>query len=479
MKKLLSALLVACLCCGLAAGCGAKEESESPQNEAIVSEDFNSESNQKKIIQGYRYEVPPNWSENNSTDTNSYFYPENGMLMVSYEEAEGVSITDETFRKTYSENVSSGFDNYELLDSSEITVAGQKAYREDVNFTSSDQDMSGTFVTFDYPGGIISFMMGTYASSDVDYSKDFDKILESIRIITVDDIISGLEEAGIPIEYKIIYTDETDPNGADDHDYLEKGNFADSRIEENYSEEEPLSGSIEVFATKEEAIERADYLESLSALDSFACRIISGSVLLRLNDNYTDDQIQEFADIIGGSIHSKSDSDFGDLQESLNQSPEEETEITSYSGGMYKIGTDMPAGEYLLTSTGGYYEVTTDSTGSLESIVTNDNYANRAYVTVQEGQYFTFDGTAVSVNEAPAFSASDGIYPEGMYLVGKDIPAGEYKISATGSGYYEVTSDSVGELDSIVTNENFDGDVYLTISEGQYLKLSRAQIITN
>ena len=478
MKKLFSALVMACLCWGLVVGCGAQEENESTQNEVIASGDFNAESNQKKIIQGYCYEVPINWSENNSTDTISYFYPENGMLMVSYEEAEGVSITDEAFRKTYSENVASGFDNYELLDSSEITVAGQKAYREDVNFTSSDQEMSGTFVTFDYPGGIVSFMMGTYLPSDVDYSEDFEKILESVETITVDGIMNDLEEAGIPIEYRIIYTDENDPNGKD-HDYLEKGNFADSRIEENYSEEEPLSGSIEVFATKEEAIERADYLESLSALDSFACRIISGSVLLRLNDNYTDDQIQEFADIIGGSIHSKSDSDFGDLQDSLNQSQEEETEITSYSGGMYKIGTDMPAGEYLLTSTGGYYEVTTDSTGSFDSIVTNDNYANRAYVTVQEGQYFTFDGTAVSVNEAPAFSASDGIYPEGMYLVGKDIPAGEYKISATGSGYYEVTSDSVGELDSIVTNENFDGDVYLTISEGQYLKLSRAQIITN
>ena len=150
-----------------------------------------------------------------------------------------------------------------------------------------------------------------------------------------------------------------------------------------------------------------------------------------------------------------------------------------YAGGMYKIGADMPAGEYLLTSIGGYYEIATDSTGSLDSIVTNGNYTNRGYVTVQDGQYFTFEGTAVSANEAPAFSNSDGIYPEGMYLVGKDIPAGEYKISSNESGYYEVTSDSVGGLDSIVTNENFEGDVYLTVSEGQYLKLSRAQIITN
>lgn len=164
---------------------------------------------------------------------------------------------------------------------------------------------------------------------------------------------------------------------------------------------------------------------------------------------------------------------------SVTESEDSNSDSIGYAGGMYKIGTDMPAGEYLLTSTGGYYEVATDSTGSLDSIVTNGNYTNRAYVTVQDGQYFMFEGTAVPANEAPAFSASDGIYPEGMYLVGKDIPAGEYKISSTGSGYYEVTSDTVGELGSIVANENFEGDVYLTVSEGQYLKLNRAQIIAN
>lgn len=34
MKKLLNALLVACLCCGLVAGCGAQEENESPEEKA-------------------------------------------------------------------------------------------------------------------------------------------------------------------------------------------------------------------------------------------------------------------------------------------------------------------------------------------------------------------------------------------------------------------------------------------------------------
>ena len=152
-------------------------------------------------------------------------------------------------------------------------------------------------------------------------------------------------------------------------------------------------------------------------------------------------------------------------------------ETVGYQTGMYKIGTDMPAGEYLITSSGGYYAVTADSSGSLESIISNDNYRNRAYVTVQDGQYFQFDGTAVPVSEAAAFTPVNGTYPDGMYLVGKDIPAGEYKVSATNGGYYEVTANSTGDLGTIISNDNFDGEVYLTVQDGQYLKLSRSQIV--
>lgn len=71
----------------------------------------------------------------------------------------------------------------------------------------------------------------------------------------------------------------------------------------------------------------------------------------------------------------------------------------------------------------------------------------------------------------------DGTYPEGMYLVGKDIPAGEYQLTPNDpdrSSYYEVTSDSSGTLDSIIVNDNFDFQVYLTVSDGQYLTIKRA-----
>lgn len=65
-----------------------------------------------------------------------------------------------------------------------------------------------------------------------------------------------------------------------------------------------------------------------------------------------------------------------------------------------------------------------------------------------------------------------------MLRVGKDIEAGEYSLEPTGSdGYYCIYSDSRQQgTNSIVANENFSGNTYVTVSDGQYLKLSRCAI---
>ena len=71
----------------------------------------------------------------------------------------------------------------------------------------------------------------------------------------------------------------------------------------------------------------------------------------------------------------------------------------------------------------------------------------------------------------------NGLYQDGMYKVGTDIPAGEYKVMLTSSiGYIEVTSGSRGVFDEIVTNDAPTGDTYITVTEGQYLKLQGVEI---
>ena len=64
---------------------------------------------------------------------------------------------------------------------------------------------------------------------------------------------------------------------------------------------------------------------------------------------------------------------------------------------------------------------------------------------------------------------------EGMYLVGSDIQAGTYKLTANSgsSGYYARYSDASGESSSIISNDNFNNTSYVTVNDGEYLKLTR------
>lgn len=146
-----------------------------------------------------------------------------------------------------------------------------------------------------------------------------------------------------------------------------------------------------------------------------------------------------------------------------------------YSSGQYKIGIDMPAGEYVLFSDSGsgYYAVSSDSNGT--EILSNDNFDYNSVITVDEGTYIKLSRCmAVPAEEVEKIDMSKG----NMFRVGKDIEAGEYSLESTGSdGYYCIYSDSRQQgTNSIVANENFSGNTYVTVSDGQYLKLSRCAI---
>lgn len=144
-------------------------------------------------------------------------------------------------------------------------------------------------------------------------------------------------------------------------------------------------------------------------------------------------------------------------------------------GGQYKVGIDIPAGEYVVLGTG-YLEISSDSTGSFQSIIENDNYSNRTIFVVYEGQYVEFDGRAYKWDEVPKLDISSGVLGEGKYKVGTDFPAGEYKIVPSGSGYYGLSSSASEGVSAIISNDNFDTERYLTVLDGQYLKISRATL---
>lgn len=155
------------------------------------------------------------------------------------------------------------------------------------------------------------------------------------------------------------------------------------------------------------------------------------------------------------------------------------TPTTIIGEGTYKVGTEIAPGEYVLmcnSSYSAYYSINKDSTGSLESIIHNGNFSYNAIVKVENGQYIELKRCTLSpISEMPLIDYTRGT----MFKIGYQLPAGEYKLQANSrlGGYYAVLDDVTGSLYDISTNDNFHGQTYVTVQEGQYLELSRCTIV--
>ncbi|MBO4563708.1 MAG: hypothetical protein J5772_08900 [Clostridia bacterium] len=159
-----------------------------------------------------------------------------------------------------------------------------------------------------------------------------------------------------------------------------------------------------------------------------------------------------------------------------------------YSAGMYKVGQDLSAGEYFLKATGSfaaYFAIHKDSSGTIDSIIANGNIETFCYVTLIDGEYFDVErGMFIEIEYAPENIIDEedyesGIAGEGMYKIGRDLPAGEYKVVCNSgfSAYVEVSKDSRHRMSSIVSNDNFTNTKYITVKKGQYLTINRGYIV--
>ncbi|EJR13197.1 hypothetical protein LKL81_11205 [Bacillus paranthracis] len=163
-----------------------------------------------------------------------------------------------------------------------------------------------------------------------------------------------------------------------------------------------------------------------------------------------------------------------------NKSVETANPATSFGEGMYKVGVDVPSGEYMLIAQNGMGYFSINSSSSSDSILANDNFAGNSIITIENGQYVTINRAKMyPINNAPSLTPVNGILPDGMYIVGKHIPAGEYKITPSSGrmGYFSINSGStVSQLKNIIENGNFNGERYIKVNNGQYLKINRASI---
>lgn len=164
---------------------------------------------------------------------------------------------------------------------------------------------------------------------------------------------------------------------------------------------------------------------------------------------------------------------FEDEYNCILKSLKKEKEFTKYEYGMNKVGTDIPAGEYIIYAKNGrgYFCVSSDS--NQEDIIFNENFDYNSIISINDGEYLKMSHCyAIPISENPDV-LTEGT---GMFKVGLHIPAGEYKLEATDDrGYYCIYPDS--RQDDIIANDIFEGQTYVTVADGQYLVLSGCKFV--
>ncbi|PID21472.1 hypothetical protein CSV61_09620 [Sporosarcina sp. P3] len=157
--------------------------------------------------------------------------------------------------------------------------------------------------------------------------------------------------------------------------------------------------------------------------------------------------------------------------------------VTSITDGTYHVGTDIEPGEYLVFSNGvTLLENTTDQSGNPDSIVFNVALDGRShtYVTLHQGEYFTLKGGEMyPVASAPSIKPENGIYKDGQYKVGTDIPAGSYTLlvdDQSDIGFYEISKNSRQDMMDLLISDVVEGETSIDIKNGEYLTIRNAYL---
>lgn len=158
----------------------------------------------------------------------------------------------------------------------------------------------------------------------------------------------------------------------------------------------------------------------------------------------------------------------------------------AYDTGSYTKG-EVTKGEYAFIKfdgSGSYYEEE-DRAGN---IIDNENFDSFGYVKVHDAGNLETRGVLINIDSFSELGVTGAkeIYEKmndisdyhesGYYKVGVDIKPGNYEIESIGNGYYAIMSGPVGNSD-IVKNDNFNGKKQITVKSGQYLELSRVEIV--
>jgi len=158
----------------------------------------------------------------------------------------------------------------------------------------------------------------------------------------------------------------------------------------------------------------------------------------------------------------------------------------AFDTGSYVKG-DIPKGEYAFVTFdgGGQYYSEEDSAGN---IIDNENFDSFGYVYVHGVGNVETQGVLIKVGALKKLGAknakkvyetlnnTEDYHGAAWYKVGADLKPGQYTIKSYGEAYVAVMSGPVGDSE-IVDNNNFKGKYSVSVQSGQYLQVSRGEIL--
>ena len=156
-----------------------------------------------------------------------------------------------------------------------------------------------------------------------------------------------------------------------------------------------------------------------------------------------------------------------------------------WTDGIFRCGTDIDEGDYFIISIYGANALY-DVSDNPNDFSWSDYWVFRR-VTVKNGQYVNIEDGALLIR-ASEFEDKD-LTEYGIYLVGKDLPAGDYQIKTITdklsndivnisgiTGAFQI-SEGKPEKEPVSCSPLFDSQSYLSVTDGQYVIINDARMV--
>lgn len=166
----------------------------------------------------------------------------------------------------------------------------------------------------------------------------------------------------------------------------------------------------------------------------------------------------------------KKDGKKADSGDKAEKKKAEKNQAATISDGTWIVGKDIKPGIYKAENVL-YWARLKSLSGELDAIIANGNPQGQAYVEIKKSDkaFKTQGGTWTKIDPKKYKGKQATSFGSGMYLVGKDIQAGTYKIQVTGpAGYWARLKNISGELNGIIANGNPTGPGYVKIEDSDF-----------